>query len=139
MKEGRFLLPIDTEYGKKVAVIGSTVASDLFGFGDPIGETIRLNGMPYKVVGVLKEKGASMMGSSDDQIFIPISSAQRLLKDTNVRTIYVETKSAEDVDFVVNTLESRLAIKFGDEKEQEKMLHLPKWDHLIKSLINKRF
>lgn len=89
-------------------------------FGDPIGETIRLNGMPYKVVGVLKEKGASMMGSSDDQIFIPISSAQRLLKDTNVRTIYVETKSAEDVDFVVNTLESRLAIKFGDEKEQEK-------------------
>ncbi|MGJ0464804.1 ABC transporter permease, partial [Listeria monocytogenes] len=120
MKEGRFLLPIDTEYGQKVAVIGSTVASDLFGFGDPIGETIRLNGMPYKVVGVLKEKGASMMGSSDDQIFIPISSAQRLLKDTNVRTIYVETKSAEDVDFVVNTLESRLAIKFGDEKEQEK-------------------
>ncbi|WP_198492502.1 ABC transporter permease [Listeria monocytogenes] len=120
MKEGRFLLPIDTEYGQKVAVIGSTVASDLFGFGDPIGETIRLNGMPYKVVGVLKEKGASMMGSSDDQIFIPISSAQRLLKDTNVRTIYVETKSAEDVDFVVNTLESRLAIKFGGEKEQEK-------------------
>ncbi|EKB6386658.1 ABC transporter permease [Listeria monocytogenes] len=120
MKEGRFLLPLDTEYGQKVAVIGSTVASDLFGFGDPIGETIRLNGMPYKVVGVLKEKGASMMGSSDDQIFIPISSAQRLLKDTNVRTIYVETKSAEDVDFVVNTLESRLAIKFGDEKEQEK-------------------
>ncbi|MCQ57269.1 ABC transporter permease [Listeria monocytogenes] len=120
MKEGRFLLPIDTEYGQKVAVIGSTVASDLFGFGDPIGETIRLNGMPYKVVGILKEKGASMMGSSDDQIFIPISSAQRLLKDTNVRTIYVETKSAEDVDFVVNTLESRLAIKFGDEKEQEK-------------------
>ncbi|EAE8345970.1 FtsX-like permease family protein [Listeria monocytogenes] len=120
MKEGRFLLPIDTEYGQKVAVIGSTVASDLFGFGDPIGETIRLNGMPYKIVGVLKEKGASMMGSSDDQIFIPISSAQRLLKDTNVRTIYVETKSAEDVDFVVNTLESRLAIKFGDEKEQEK-------------------
>ncbi|EMY8872592.1 ABC transporter permease [Listeria monocytogenes] len=120
MKEGRFLLPIDTEYGQKVAVIGSTVASDLFGFGDPIGETIRLNGMPYKVVGVLKEKGASMMGSSDDQIFIPISSAQRLLKDKNVRTIYVETKSAEDVDFVVNTLESRLAIKFGDEKEQEK-------------------
>ncbi|EAD9907193.1 FtsX-like permease family protein [Listeria monocytogenes] len=120
MKEGRFLLPIDTEYGQKVAVIGSTVASDLFGFGDPIGETIRLNGMPYKVVGVLKEKGASMMGSSDEQIFIPISSAQRLLKDTNVRTIYVETKSAEDVDFVVNTLESRLAIKFGDEKEQEK-------------------
>ncbi|MBC2279631.1 FtsX-like permease family protein [Listeria welshimeri] len=119
MKDGRFLLPIDTEYGQKVAVIGSTVASDLFGFGNPIGETIRLNGMPYKVVGVLKEKGASMMGSSDDQIFIPISSAQRLLKDTNVRTIYVETKSAEDVDFVVNTLGSRLAIKFGDEKEQK--------------------
>lgn len=110
---GRFLLPIDVEYGQKIAVIGPNVASDLFGFSDPIGEYIRVNGMPYKVVGVLKEKGASMMGSSDDQIFVPLSAAQRLLKDTNVRTFYVETDTAEDVDRVVNTLESRLSIHFN--------------------------
>lgn len=42
------------------------VVSDLFGFGDLIGEIIRLNGMFYKVVGVLKEKGVFMMGLSDD-------------------------------------------------------------------------
>ncbi|WP_239256354.1 ABC transporter permease [Listeria ilorinensis] len=114
LAEGRFLLPMDIEYSQKVAVIGSGTASDLFGFSDPIGKTIRLNGMPYKVVGVLEEKGASMMGSSDDQIFIPIQSAQRLLKDTGIQSIYLETKSAEDVDFVVNTLESRLAIKFNE-------------------------
>ncbi|ARM71851.1 hypothetical protein LMxysn_0216 [Listeria monocytogenes] len=118
MEAGRFLLPIDTEYGQKVAVIGPKVANDLFGFANPIGETIRLNGMPYRVVGVLTEKGESMMGSSDDQIFIPISSAQRLLKDTNVRTIYVETTSAKKVDSVVNTLNSRLAIKFEKDKKQ---------------------
>ncbi|MBC1473945.1 FtsX-like permease family protein [Listeria grandensis] len=110
---GRFLLPIDVEYGQKIVVIGPNVASDLFGFSDPIGEYIRVNGMPYKVVGVLKEKGESMMGSSDDQIFVPLSAAQRLLKDTNVRTFYVETDTAEDVDRVVNTLESRLSIHFN--------------------------
>ncbi|EUJ28821.1 ABC transporter permease [Listeria floridensis FSL S10-1187] len=115
LEKGRFLLPIDVEYGQKVAVIGPNVASDLFGFSDPIGKTIRLNGLPYKVIGVLKDKGASMMGSSDDQVFIPIMAAQRLLKDTNVRTIYVETNTAEDVDFVVNTLESRLSIKFNQD------------------------
>lgn len=119
LDKGRFLLPIDIEYGQKVAVIGPNVASDLFGFSDPIGETIRLNGMPYKVVGMLKEKGDSLMGSSDDQIYIPFSAAQRMLKDTNVRTLYVETKDADDVDFVVNTLKSRLAIKFGDEDSKK--------------------
>lgn len=112
LDKGRFLLPIDVEYGQKIAVIGPNVASDLFGFSDPIGEYIRVNGMPYKVVGVLKEKGASMMGSSDDQVFVPLTAAQRMLKDTNVRTFYVETDTAEDVDRVVNTLESRLSIHF---------------------------
>lgn len=101
------------EYGQKVAVIGPNVASDLFGFSEPIGEYVRVDGMPYKVVGVLKEKGASMMGSSDDQIFIPLSAAQRMLKDTSVRTMYVETDSADDVDRVVSTLDSRLSIHFN--------------------------
>ncbi|WP_163655581.1 ABC transporter permease [Listeria sp. PSOL-1] len=117
LNKGRFLLPVDVEYGQKVAVIGSTVAKDLFGFSNPIGETVRLNGLPYKVVGVLKEKGDSMMGSSDDEIFIPIISAQRLLKNTGIQSIYIETKTADEVDFVVNTLESRLAIKFDDGKK----------------------
>ncbi|AQY52134.1 hypothetical protein PWEIH_06896 [Listeria weihenstephanensis FSL R9-0317] len=113
LDSGRFLLPIDVEYGQKVAVIGPNVASDLFGFSEPIGEYVRVDGMPYKVVGVLKEKGASMMGSSDDQIFIPLSAAQRMLKDTSVRTMYVETDSADDVDRVVSTLDSRLSIHFN--------------------------
>ncbi|MBC1500921.1 FtsX-like permease family protein [Listeria weihenstephanensis] len=113
LDSGRFLLPIDVEYGQKVAVIGPNVASDLFGFSEPIGEYVRVDGMPYKVVGVLKEKGASMMGSSDDQIFIPLSAAQRMLKDTSVRTLYVETDSADDVDRVVSTLDSRLSIHFN--------------------------
>ncbi|MBC2149668.1 ABC transporter permease [Listeria booriae] len=110
---GRFLLPIDVEYGQKIAVIGSNVANDLFGFSDSIGEYIHVNGMPYKVVGVLEEKGTSMMGSSDDQIFVPLSAAQRLLKDINVRTFYIETETAEDVNKVVSALESRLSIHFN--------------------------
>ncbi|MBC1419704.1 ABC transporter permease [Listeria fleischmannii] len=127
LENGRFLLPIDIEYGQKVAVLGPSVASDLFGFANPVGETVRLNGLPYKVVGVLKEKGASMMGSSDDQIFIPIMAAQRMLKDTNVRTIYVETKSADVVDPVVSTLESRLSIQMNEKEDDASSQTGPKY------------
>ncbi|EMG27990.1 hypothetical protein X560_2679 [Listeria fleischmannii 1991] len=127
LENGRFLLPIDIEYGQKVAVLGPSVASDLFGFANPVGETVRLNGLPYKVVGVLKEKGASMMGSSDDQIFIPIMAAQRMLKDTNVRTIYVETKSADVVDPVVSTLESRLSIQMNEKEDDTSSQTGPKY------------
>lgn len=112
---GRSILPVDVEYRQKVALLGTEVSKSLFGFGSPIGQFVKINGVNFKVVGLLEEKGSSSMGSSDDKVVIPITTAQRLLSDTQIRSISLQAKSKEDVDMVVSQLESTLLRKFKDE------------------------
>ncbi|MCK9356578.1 MAG: ABC transporter permease, partial [Dehalococcoidia bacterium] len=74
---GAFFSDYDYDRAAKVVVLGSTVAEELFGEGaDPVGETIKLNGNIVRVIGVLKEKGASMM-SSDDAVYVPLTFVQQ--------------------------------------------------------------
>jgi putative ABC transport system permease protein len=77
----------------KVAVLGPTTRDDLFGVGadNAVGQTIRIKGVEFKVIGVTKSKGGSGFGSQDDIVFVPLSSAQRFLAgDTYVTTISVQ-------------------------------------------------
>jgi len=80
----------------KVAVLGPTARDDLFGEGvDPIGQTIRINKIEFKVIGVTQSKGASGFGSRDDVIFVPLTTVQRFLAGDNyVTTINVEVQDA---------------------------------------------
>lgn len=117
LAKGRFLSPIDVETNQKVAVIGQEVATKIFGFGDPINQTIKLNGFNYRVVGVLEKSGESLLGSTDKKIVLPISSAERLLKKQTINTIYIQADSASDVKLVISILNSRLSLKFKDENQ----------------------
>ncbi len=76
----------------KVAVLGPATRDDLFGEGvNPIGQSIRINHVDFKVIGVTKSKGGTGFGNQDDVIFVPLSTAQRFLAgDTYVTTISVE-------------------------------------------------
>jgi putative ABC transport system permease protein len=69
----------DVEMAANVAVIGETVRKNLFGATDPIGETIRINNLPFKVVGVLVSKGtsAAMGQDQDDVIVVPLTTLQK--------------------------------------------------------------
>ncbi|TVY02245.1 ABC transporter permease [Cohnella terricola] len=109
---GRFLAQIDLDVYQKIAVLGSTTATDLFGFADPLGEYVLIQGTRYKVVGVLEEKGSSAMGSNDEVVLIPETSAERLFKSKGVRTIYVQSETAEQTDSVVTGLEKQLSDHF---------------------------
>ena len=74
----------DDKNNAKVAIIGQTVSTELFGDVDPIGKTIRIGNIPFKVVGLLKTKGSSGMGQDqDDIVFIPITTAQRKVFGTD--------------------------------------------------------
>jgi putative ABC transport system permease protein len=109
---GRFLAQIDLDVYQKVAVIGSSTATELFGFSSPIGEYILIQGTRYKVVGVLAEKGSSTTGSNDEVVMIPLTSAERLFKSKGVRTVYVQVETTEQIASVVTGLEKELSDHF---------------------------
>jgi putative ABC transport system permease protein len=116
---GRFLLPIDIDYGQKVALIGSETATNLFREKSPIGEMIQVNGTPFRVVGVLEEKGSGMTGSNDDRILIPIRTAERLVKSKGVKMFYVQAETSDAVDQVVSQIEKDLVLKFPKQEDDE--------------------
>ena len=81
VREGRFIEKSDLDAMTRVAVLGSMTAEDLFQGGDPIGQIIKIQRAPFRVVGVLEEKGGAsfMGGSQDDAILIPITTAHARL------------------------------------------------------------
>ncbi len=94
--EGSFVSTQHIASLSKVAVLGPTARDDLFGVGsEAVGQTIRIKGIEFKVIGVTKAKGGTGFGNQDDQIFIPLSSAQRFLAGaTYVTTISVQAADA---------------------------------------------
>ncbi|MFC6439217.1 ABC transporter permease [Bowmanella sp. JS7-9] len=73
---GRFLMPFDVDYKRRVAVIGAEIAENLFGDFDPVGRDIKLGMYKFQVVGVMEKQGGSVFGGPnfDRQVFIPITT-----------------------------------------------------------------
>ncbi len=98
VEDGSFITEQQVTSRSKVAVIGPTVATDLFPneTGSVVGKTIRIKGMEFKVIGVTKAKGGTGFGSQDDMIYVPLSSAQRYLAgSTYVTSISIQAVSAD--------------------------------------------
>jgi len=77
LERGRFVNDLDLQNKSKVAVLGATVVEDLFGtLVDPIGKYIKINRQNYEVIGIMASKGSDSMESQDDQVFIPLTTAQ---------------------------------------------------------------
>ncbi len=104
VESGRAITNDDIKNTTKVALLGSTVTTNLFGDMDPINKTIRIGGMPFKVIGILKSKGQNGMGQDqDDTVLIPITTAQKKLFGTDFPGM-VKHISVQAVD--ENSLES---------------------------------
>lgn len=94
ISSGTFITDQNVKNLAKVAVIGPTVRDDLFGVdADPIGQTIRIKKIDFKIIGVTQTKGGSGFNNQDDMIFVPISTAQQFLTGSDyVTTISVQAK-----------------------------------------------
>ena len=107
---GSFITADDMNKRNRVAVIGTTVASNLFAKENPVGKNIRINNQPFKVIGLLESKGQSSVGQDqDDVIYIPLTTAQeRMLGITYVQSINVQVSSQEKMEQVQAEIENLL-------------------------------
>lgn len=105
----------DTQINKtaKVAVLGPTTRDDLFGEGvDPTGQKIRIESLDFTIIGVTASKGGTGMGSSDDLIYIPLSTAQRYLTgSSSVSNINIQVESEDLMAAVQDEITNLLLIR----------------------------
>jgi len=116
--QGRFIDQQDVESLAKVCTLGTTVVEDLFGSNslDPVGKTVKINRQNYQVVGVMASKGQTGFTNEDDQVFIPLSTAQIKFGgagNTSLESINVQVTSADMMDFAQAELKAILRARHG--------------------------
>jgi putative ABC transport system permease protein len=124
--EGGNFTAEDVRAATKVAILGQTVATNLFGDASPVGQIVRIQNAPYTVVGLLKPKGMNMMGmDQDDLVLVPWSSALvRLTGTDSFRAITVQVDSAEQVAVVMEDLAALLRQRHRIREGQEDDFHV---------------
>jgi len=115
--QGRFIDDQDVTDGAAVAVLGSTTASELFSGTDPVGQTVKVDGVPFTVIGVLNSVGSASTSSGsnqDDQVVVPITTAtQRLFGSTALSSILVQATSSTTLSAAYQEADTELLALHG--------------------------
>lgn len=123
---GRFFKASEQESARKVAVIGQTVKSNLFGGSTSLGQTITVAGIKYTVIGILDKRGSIFGIDQDNSIYVPFSTAQRQFGIDRLNTIYISVKDPKKVkevqDKATGILKKRLSEDEFTVQSQEQAL-----------------
>ncbi len=121
--EGVGFTPQDVRSANKVCVIGHTAAYNIYGDEDPIGQVLRIKGVPFVVTGVLTQKGFSLQGTDqDDVVIMPYTSAmKRVAGGTTLRNINVQIASEDEIasaqQQIISLLRQRHNIRSGRDDD----------------------
>jgi len=115
IQDGRWFNQAEVRSAAKVALIGGTVAENLFGDDNPVGQLVRIKRVPFTVIGTLAPKGETPLGTDmDDTIFVPLSTAKkriiggRRLSGKLIGALFVKSTSAEVVDDTIRDMTNLL-------------------------------
>jgi putative ABC transport system permease protein len=128
LEKGRHFESVEVKSSAKVALLGKTVATNLFGDDEPLDQVIRINRIPFSVIGVLSPKGQTGFGSDqDDVVMIPLTTAKkrvlggRQISGNLIHSVVVKARSAAEVpnteEEVKTLLRQRHAIRDGQEDD----------------------
>ncbi|WMJ79266.1 ABC transporter permease [Clostridium sp. MB40-C1] len=115
VSSGRFINDKDVANRYHTAVVGVDVANNLYKSTNVVGQSVSINGVDFKIVGVLETQGSAMGSSGDDKIILPISTAQRLFKNTEIRTFYIEATDKDSVSNAMGYIELFLNKRFKND------------------------
>jgi putative ABC transport system permease protein len=96
-ERGRLMSPVEVERSRPVAVVGWDVADELFGQTDPLEKTIRVAGVPFRIVGISEKKGSFFGNSQDAFVIIPLTAYQKLFGARQSLQIVVKPRAPEEI------------------------------------------
>lgn len=113
ISSGRLLSQIDLENKSKVCLLGSDIAETLFSLSNPVGQSIKINGDNYTVIGVLTAVGSSMGSNVDDMLIIPFTTAKYLGSDTSINSLYIKVSDENKIDMTTSQIEKYIESTLG--------------------------
>jgi len=113
---GDYLRDSDVDTRRRVAVVGSTLARQLFDGADPLGRTMAIGGVRFRVIGVFETVGSSLGVDRDSEVHIPITAAQRLFGDDRIDAMALKAPSTEQIEQTRSTALAVLEDIYPDEE-----------------------
>lgn len=113
ISSGRLLSQIDLENNSKICLLGNDIAETLFSLSNPVGQSIKIDGDNYTVVGVLTKVGSSMGSNIDDMIIIPFTTAKYLGVDTSINSLYIKVSDESKIDSTETLIENFIQSTLG--------------------------
>ncbi|GAB3952307.1 ABC transporter permease [Micromonospora vulcania] len=114
LARGRYLTGTDVDTGRRVAVLGDSVARALFPDRDPLGQQVALAGVRFRVIGVFAPLGQSLGVDRDDEVHVPVTAAQRLWGTQRVDGIAVKAPDREHIDELGERIVAELSRRHPD-------------------------
>ncbi|MCA9657378.1 MAG: ABC transporter permease, partial [Myxococcales bacterium] len=132
--EGQPFNDTEAQSRRRVALLGANVADELFGGLDPVDERIQIRGITFHVLGVLTAKGESL-GSPDDQIFIPVTTAQSVLFGQNyLDSIYVQATNRDVLKGLEKDMERTLRVRHRIRPGDEDDFHIRSLQDMVQAV-----
>ena len=115
LAQGRFLPPLEWDRGSAVAVIGTTLSSELFPGESPLGRIVRIGEWRMRVVGVLAPRGEQLGIDMDDVAMVPVATAMKMLNRRSLFRVLLQVRSHAEIDLARDKVTRLLAERHGEE------------------------
>lgn len=116
-ERGTFIPPGDPRQMPRVCVLGPVVAEELFGGRNPLGETVRVGGARFRVIGIMEPKGTLLGFNLDDAVYIPVCHAMTLFNQFEIHEINVEAANYREIDRIADRLREVMRRRHGGEED----------------------
>jgi putative ABC transport system permease protein len=135
LEDGRFFTDSEIKGQTKVCILGKTVVDNLFlGYDDPIGQTIRIDRLPFEVIGIMERKGAGPWGDMDDGIIAPYTTVMRKLQGRNRLSQIVVSARDGKADLAEAEVTAYLRQRMRVSPREESPFVIRKQDDIIKNM-----